>query len=59
MTLMQEMQEHGQPPEDMVQDMAPGFNFGAEGLPPQIPELDELLKGMENMGEGKDKCSLM
>jgi len=75
-----QMQEHGQPPEDMVQDMAPGnmsptffplpsshpgtdgapgFNFGAEGLPPQIPELDELLKGMENMGEGKDKCSLM
>lgn len=38
-----------------------GFNLGAEGGP-QMPELEELLKGMEgmpDMGEGKDKCLLM
>lgn len=61
MNVMQEMQEHGQPPEDIVQEMAPGFNLGAEGGP-QMPELEELLKGMEglpDMGEGKDKCLLM
>jgi hypothetical protein len=40
----------------------PGFNLGAEGGP-QMPELEELLKGMDGLpdmgGEGKDKCSLM
>jgi hypothetical protein len=96
-----QMQEHGQPPEGIVQEMAPGstplplppsdaldsahactrlrlphqpthrtcvvgskpgFNLGAEGGP-QMPELEELLKGMDGLpdmgGEGKDKCSLM
>jgi len=54
MTIMQEMQEHGQPPPDIVQELAPGFSFGSDGTP-QLPELEELFAA----GEGKDKCCLM
>ncbi|CAK0785827.1 hypothetical protein CVIRNUC_009039 [Coccomyxa viridis] len=35
-TLIQEMQACGQPPDEIVQDLAPGLAFGADGLP-QLP----------------------
>jgi peroxin-19 len=42
MQLMQEMQAEGQPPTEIVQNLAPGLNFGSDGMP-EIPELDQLL----------------
>jgi peroxin-19 len=33
---MLQMQACGQPPEEIVQDLAPGLAFGADGLP-QLP----------------------
>eukprot|EP01130_Rhizamoeba_saxonica_P012658 TRINITY_DN536_c0_g1_i1.p1 TRINITY_DN536_c0_g1~~TRINITY_DN536_c0_g1_i1.p1 ORF type:complete len:123 (-),score=34.59 TRINITY_DN536_c0_g1_i1:210-578(-) len=39
MKLMTEMQDCGQPPMDIVQEMAPGVAFGADGLPQLDPNL--------------------
>lgn len=30
---MQEVQDHGQPPADLVQTIAPGLSLDADGLP--------------------------
>ncbi|CAN0301128.1 unnamed protein product [Discosporangium mesarthrocarpum] len=38
---MQDMQEHGQVPSEIIKDLAPGLEFNAEGMPV-----------MPNMGEG-------
>ncbi len=54
-----QMQEFGQPPADIIQELAPGFNPSGEGGDiPQMPELEELLK-MGGPGIDKDKCTLM
>jgi len=43
--LMQKMQELGQPPAEMMDEMAPGMNFGPEGMP--------------DMSKLNEQCSIM
>jgi peroxin-19 len=33
MDLMQEVQEYGQPPSEIIQEIAPGIELDAEGMP--------------------------
>lgn len=33
MTLMQDIQEYGQPPDDIIKKIAPGLEFDTEGMP--------------------------
>lgn len=49
--LMQKMQDCGQPPSDIVQELAPGLNLGSEG---GVPAISELLA--DNSGSN---CSIM
>ena len=37
-TLMQEMQDYGQPPQDLVGQLAPGLEFAADGQPKMNPD---------------------
>mmetsp|Transcript_11921 Transcript_11921/g.13735 ORF Transcript_11921/g.13735 Transcript_11921/m.13735 type:complete len:292 (+) Transcript_11921:173-1048(+) len=48
MELLQEMQQYGQPPVEIVQKLAPGMEIGADGL----PKLDGPLPGMPGGSQG-------
>jgi peroxin-19 len=57
MHLMQEMQECGQPPEEIVKDLAPNMAFGPDGLP-VIP--GGAAAGAVAAGEGPEgDCTVM
>jgi len=51
--LMQEMSDCGQPPQDIIQELAPGVQFGADGMP--------ILPGGEGAAAfgGQNPCSIM
>eukprot|EP00934_Nitzschia_sp_Nitz4_P007671 Nitzschia sp. Nitz4//scaffold38_size140716//110198//111094//NITZ4_003162-RA/size140716-augustus-gene-0.127-mRNA-1//1//CDS//3329550123//7661//frame0 len=49
MELMQEVQEYGQPPADIVNELAPGLELGEDGMP-KVNPLDQML------GNGDDCC---
>ncbi|CAN0422680.1 unnamed protein product, partial [Scytosiphon promiscuus] len=56
MELMQDMQEHGQVPAEIIKELAPGLEFNAEGAPimPNVGEgMMPNLPGFP-MGEGAD-----
>ncbi|ORY98056.1 Pex19 protein family-domain-containing protein [Syncephalastrum racemosum] len=40
MDLMQRMQDLGQPPAGMLEDMAPGMNLGADGIPEEFKDME-------------------
>ena len=50
MTLMQDVQEYGQPPAEIIQDIAPGLEVDEEGM----PKFD-----LENMGANNEECRIM
>ncbi|CAN0078768.1 unnamed protein product [Pylaiella littoralis] len=57
MELMQDMQEHGQVPAEIIKELAPGLEFNAEGAPimPNVGEgMMPNLPGFPMMGEGGD-----
>ncbi|KAL4099555.1 hypothetical protein PRIC1_007358 [Phytophthora ramorum] len=64
--LMQEMQETGQPPSEIVKDLAPGLQFDDEGMP-IMPNMGAgMFPGMAGMpgmplggGPGQEQCSIM
>ncbi|CAB9498737.1 Peroxisome biogenesis protein 19 [Seminavis robusta] len=47
MKLMQDVQEFGQPPVEIVQDIAPGLEFDAEGVPKMESAMPPFLAGDE------------
>ena len=47
--LMQEVQEYGQPPAEIVQEIAPGIELDSEG----VPKLDTAMLG------GNEECRIM
>ncbi|KAG0570280.1 hypothetical protein M758_6G144800 [Ceratodon purpureus] len=51
--LMQNMQECGQPPPDIVRELAPGLELGEDGLP-MLPD----ITGVDPLG-GPGNCSIM
>ncbi|CAI5730459.1 unnamed protein product [Peronospora destructor] len=54
--LMQEMQETGQPPSEIVKDLAPGLQFDDEGM----PIMPNMGPGLPFGGVGdKEQCSVM
>ncbi|KAG7378254.1 Peroxisome chaperone and import receptor [Phytophthora pseudosyringae] len=64
--LMQEMQETGQPPSEIVKDLAPGLQFDDEGMPimPNMgPGMFPGMAGMPGMplggAPGQEQCSVM
>ncbi|KAE8906291.1 hypothetical protein PF005_g19963 [Phytophthora fragariae] len=64
--LMQEMQETGQPPSEIVKDLAPGLQFDDEGMP-IMPNMGAgMFPGMAGMPgmplggtPGQEQCSVM
>jgi peroxin-19 len=54
MALMQEVQEYGQPPSDIIREIAPGLELDANGL----PKLNDSLPSMPG-GGGGDECRVM
>lgn len=64
--LMQEMQETGQPPSEIVKDLAPGLQFDDEGMP-VMPNMGAgMFPGMAGMpgmplggGSGQEQCAIM
>jgi peroxin-19 len=50
MALMQEVQEYGQPPSDIIREIAPGLELDANGLP--------KMNGVPGGGDG-DECRIM
>ncbi|KAL8024685.1 putative pex19 protein [Plasmopara halstedii] len=64
--LMQEMQETGQPPSEIIKDLAPGLQFDDEGMPimPNMgPGMFSGLAGVPGMPfggtPGQEQCSIM
>lgn len=53
--IMQNMQACGQPPNDLVQDLAPGMDFGGDGL----PFLSDLLREGDQGAGLNQNCSMM
>lgn len=53
--IMQNMQACGQPPNDLVQELAPGMDFGGDGL----PFLSDLLREGDQGAGLTQNCSLM
>ncbi len=66
MELMFDMQQYGQPPADIIKDLAPGLKFDENGMPimpnmgsgflPSMPGgegLPNLAELSENMGNGQ------
>ncbi|CAH0481070.1 unnamed protein product [Peronospora belbahrii] len=61
--LMQEMQENGQPPSEIVKDLAPGLQFDDKGMPIMPNMGPDMLPGMPGMpfggAPGQEQCSIM
>jgi len=64
MELMQDMQECGKPPEEIIRELAPGLEFGSDGMPvmpnmgPGFPGLPGgVMPGIPGMG-GQQQCLL-
>lgn len=64
MELMQDMQECGKPPEEIIRELAPGLEFGTDGMPimpnmgPGFPGLPGgAMPGIPGMG-GQQQCCL-
>eukprot|EP00753_Platysulcus_tardus_P010764 PLAT3031.1.p1 GENE.PLAT3031.1~~PLAT3031.1.p1 ORF type:complete len:309 (+),score=119.32 PLAT3031.1:44-928(+) len=55
MALFEDMQETGQPPMDMMKTLAPGLEFGADGLP-KMPGMEGFPGGATMPGAG---CTVM
>ncbi|GAQ80592.1 peroxin 19 family protein [Klebsormidium nitens] len=55
--LMQEMQECGHPPDEIIQELAPGVVFGEDGMP-SLPDLLGAGTGGSGPG-GQPDCSIM
>ena len=51
MELMQEVQKYGQPPMEIVQEIAPGLELDGDGMPAVNP--------LMNIGIGDDECCIM
>lgn len=56
MEYMQDLQECGQPPADIIKDLAPGLDFGPDGMP-MLPNMGQGLPGMPHLPTGA--CSIM
>jgi Pex19 protein family len=54
MALMQEVQEYGQPPAEIIHEIAPGMELDANGLPKLNGPVPPFATGGEN-----DECSIM
>jgi peroxin-19 len=52
--LMQEVQEYGQPPSEIIQEIAPDIELDANGIP-IMGEVDS--DGIPNMGQ--EECQIM
>ncbi|GLD93492.1 hypothetical protein PINS_up002084 [Pythium insidiosum] len=64
--LMQAMQETGQPPSEIVKELAPGLQFDDEGMPVMPNMGPGMFPGMAGMpgvplggGVGQEQCALM
>ncbi|KAG3116922.1 hypothetical protein PI124_g6610 [Phytophthora idaei] len=61
--LMQEMQETGQPPSEIVKDLAPGLQFDNEGMPIMPNMGPGMFPGMAGIplggAPGQEQCSVM
>eukprot|EP00590_Aulacoseira_subarctica_P003315 CAMPEP_0172429108 /NCGR_PEP_ID=MMETSP1064-20121228/49094_1 /TAXON_ID=202472 /ORGANISM="Aulacoseira subarctica , Strain CCAP 1002/5" /LENGTH=236 /DNA_ID=CAMNT_0013174281 /DNA_START=86 /DNA_END=796 /DNA_ORIENTATION=+ len=56
--LMQDIQEYGQPPSEILQEVAPGLKFDSDGLP--VVDNDNLpLEGMLPPGLNEQDCCIM
>lgn len=55
MELMQDMQETGQPPAEIIKELAPGLEFGPDGMP-MLPNMGPGVPGMPALPSG---CSVM
>ncbi|CAI5714622.1 unnamed protein product [Hyaloperonospora brassicae] len=56
--LMQEMQDTGQPPTEIVQDLAPGLQFDDEGMPILPNAGSNMFSGMAGI-PGQEQCTVM
>jgi peroxin-19 len=50
--LMQQVQEYGQPPQEIIQDIAPGLELDEDGMPKMNPM-------MPGLGGGDEDCRMM
>jgi peroxin-19 len=50
MELMQDMQECGQPPSEIIKELAPGLEFGPDGMPVMPNMGPGMMPGMPNLG---------
>nr|CCA17672.1 conserved hypothetical protein [Albugo laibachii Nc14] len=48
--LMQEIQDCGHPPTEIVKELAPGLQFGADGMP-ELPNIESMLSPMSGLQE--------
>ena len=55
---MQEMQETGQPPVEIIKDLAPGLEFGADGMP-VMPNMGQGVVPPGMPGDPAQGCSVM
>lgn len=55
MDLMNELQQYGSPPKDIVKSLLPGLELDSQGMPTGIPNMDP--KALEEMAKGD--CSVM
>ncbi|CAE7873016.1 qtrt1 [Symbiodinium sp. KB8] len=51
MELMQDLQACGQPPADIIKDLAPGLDFGPDGMP-MLPNMGAGVPGMPQLPTG-------
>jgi len=50
MELMQEVQKYGQPPMEIVREIAPGLDLDGDGMP---------INPLMNISTGEDECCIM
>jgi len=68
--LMQQVQEYGQPPSEIINEIAPGLELDEDGLPKMngggggggggmSPLFNMMAGGNKNPGEGGEDCQIM
>ncbi len=64
MELMYDIQQYGQPPADIIRDLAPGLQFDENGMPilpnmgpGMMPEMPGGGQGMPDLGEAAFKMA--